>query len=221
MNDLVFLEPNKIDSVPYTTSDVIAEYAEVKSRSVYLLIEKHESDLKEFGRLSFEMIPFETNGGIQIRKVYRLNEQQATLLITYLKNTEPVRQFKKALVKEFYAMRTELIRRQTLRLEMKPIRRELTDVVQEAETSKWAYKNYTDLAYKSTIGVNAAKLRQMRNANKKAIAIDYMTADEIKAVAKAQSQIAVLLEMGFAYEQVKAMLLKRQVIGNVSTAVGM
>jgi hypothetical protein len=27
MTDLVFLEPNKIDAIPFTTSDVIAEYA--------------------------------------------------------------------------------------------------------------------------------------------------------------------------------------------------
>ena len=37
--------------------------------------------------------------------VYHLNEQQATLLMTYLKNTEQVRAFKKELVRQFYAMR--------------------------------------------------------------------------------------------------------------------
>ncbi|EHZ84787.1 phage protein [Streptococcus pneumoniae 8190-05] len=35
-------------------------------------------------------------------KIYRLNEQQATLLITYLRNTEPVRKFKMNLVKAFF-----------------------------------------------------------------------------------------------------------------------
>jgi len=40
-----------------------------------------------------------------------LNEQQATLLITYLRNTEPVKEFKKNLVKAFFEMRDELSKR--------------------------------------------------------------------------------------------------------------
>lgn len=38
-------------------------------------------------------------------KEYFLNEQQATLLLTYLRNTTVVRAFKVALVKAFYKMR--------------------------------------------------------------------------------------------------------------------
>lgn len=38
-----------------------------------------------------------------------LNEQQATLLVTYCKNTEVVRKFKVALVKAFYDMRQKLM----------------------------------------------------------------------------------------------------------------
>lgn len=51
---------------------------------------------------------------------------------------------------------------------------------------------------------------------KKAVASDYMTSDEIKAVTKVEYQIAVLKEMGFAYEQVKHMILNRQVVGSIS-----
>lgn len=58
-----------------------------------------------FGRVEFEIQPFETNGGIQKREIAILNEQQATLLVTYCKNTETVRKFKVALVKAFYEMR--------------------------------------------------------------------------------------------------------------------
>jgi hypothetical protein len=39
-----------------------------------------------------------------------LNEQQATLLMTYLRNSEKVRNFKKRLVKEFYRMREEILK---------------------------------------------------------------------------------------------------------------
>ena len=92
-NKLVFLEPNKIDAIPFTTSEVIAEFAGVKSRSVYLLIEKHMKSLERFGKVSFEMTPLKGSTTGQSVKVYYLNEEQATLLITFLKNTEPVVKF--------------------------------------------------------------------------------------------------------------------------------
>lgn len=209
MADLVFLEPNKLDAEPFTTSDIIAEYGKVKHHALQVLISKYQSDLEEFGRLSFEMRPLKTKGGLQNEKVYRLNEEQATLLITYMKNTQPVRNFKKALVRQFYTMRTELNRRHVERAQLKPIRREMTDIIQQVDTSAWAYKKYTDLAYKMVTGKIAAKLREERGADKKAKAVGYMTAEEIHAVAEMQYRIGVLLELGMSYEQIKAALQNR------------
>jgi len=210
MNELVFLEPNKMDSVPFTTSEVIAECAGVKHHAIKQLIAKHESDFKEFGVLAFEMRkpPSESKGG-RPEIIYHLNEEQATLLITYLKNTPPVRAFKKELVRQFYAMRTELQKRQIEREALKPIRRSLTDAIQAAGGDPWAYKHYTDLAYKTVTGQNAAQLRKTRGADKNAVAVDYMTAEEIQQVAKRQEQFAVLLEMGVEYQQIKAIVKRR------------
>ena len=53
--------------------------------------------------------PFQTAGGTQKWEVASLNEQQATLLITYLRNTGPVRELKLKLVQDFYAMRQMLM----------------------------------------------------------------------------------------------------------------
>ena len=207
VRDVVFLEPNKIDAVPFTTSDVVAEFAQVSYRSIQRTIERNESDLASFGRVRFQITPFETKGGIQEKKIYHLNEEQATLLVTYLKNTEPVRLFKKELVRQFYAMRDELMKRRGYRVELKPIRREMTDVIQIKEPdNKWAYKLYTDLAYKAVTGRTAAQLRKERNAPQNAIAIDYMTSEEIRAVTNVEYKIGVLLELGMNYYQIKGML---------------
>lgn len=207
MNELVFLEPNKIDAVPFTTSEVVAEFAQVKHHAIQQLITKHEADFMEFGIIAFEMRKLAGRG--RPETIYHLNEEQATLLMTYLKNTPVVRAFKKELVRQFYAMRTELFKRHSRRAELKPIRRELTDVIKETDDGPWSYKKYTDLAYKSTLGKNAAQLRKDRSAPQNARAIDYMSSAEIAAVAKRQSQIAVLLEMGWGYESIKALLLHR------------
>lgn len=206
MENIVFLEPNKIDSEPFTTSKVIAETTGMNHRRVKDAIRKHQADIESFGLLgAYET---ESSGG-RPEEIFRLNEGQATFLMTLLKNTPVVVAFKKELVRQFYAMRQELLKRQTGRAELKPIRRELTDVIKEQEPEEqWAYKKYTDLAYKSSIGKNAAQLRRERDAPKKAKAVDYLTSDEIAAVAKRQNQIAVLLEMGMDYTQIKSVVLE-------------
>lgn len=209
MSDLVFLEPNKIDSEPFTTSDIIAERTGNSYRSIQRIIERHKSRLESFGRVRFEITPFETNGGTQKHKIYFLNEPQATLLITFLRNTDIVADFKTELVRQFYAMRNELLRRQIERAALKPIRREMTDVIQAYDNGKWSYKKYTDLAYKSVLGKNAAQIRKERGASPKAKAVDYLTADELVAVTKGTYQIAVLLEKTQDYELVKSLMLSK------------
>lgn len=51
------------------------------------------------------------------------------MLITYLDNTEPVRRFKKALVRQFYNMKNELYARRMER--QKSVRKSMTDVIKE------------------------------------------------------------------------------------------
>lgn len=97
-----------VDGEPFTTSLVIATESENEHRAVLQLIRSHLGDLNEIGRVAFEMRPFETAGGTQRREVAVLDEPAAALLMTYLKNTAPVRDFKKRLVRDFYRMRTML-----------------------------------------------------------------------------------------------------------------
>lgn len=214
VNDLVFLEPNKIEAVPFTTSKVIAEFSGVSHKKIKVAISNHTVDFQSFGLLA----PCETEStGGRPEVIYKLNEPQATFLMTLLKNTPIVVEFKRNLVKQFYLMRAELQRRQMLRTQLKPIRRELTDVIKDKQDSgKWDYKLYTDLAYKTALGRNASQIRKDRGAGKRAAAIDYMTSDEIQAVSKLQSQVGVLLEMGMSYQQIKMLLLNRQLVGNIA-----
>lgn len=76
MNELVYLTPNTQE--PFTTSEVIAEYAGVKRHAIQSLIQQHEKDFREFGKVAFEMRPLEGSRTGQMVKVYHLNEQQAT-----------------------------------------------------------------------------------------------------------------------------------------------
>ncbi|GAA4915908.1 phage regulatory protein/antirepressor Ant [Nesterenkonia rhizosphaerae] len=87
-----------------TTSLIVAEGLDVDHNSVLKNLDKYRADFERFGRVRFEIETFETPGGDQNRRVAFLNEHQATLLLTYARNNDTVRQFKIRLVDEFYRM---------------------------------------------------------------------------------------------------------------------
>ncbi len=87
-----------------TTTVAISEGTDNQHKNVLGLVRAYLADLEEFGGVAFETRPFETHGGVQQRDVAILNEQQATLILTYMRNNEIVRGFKKRLVKEFWSM---------------------------------------------------------------------------------------------------------------------
>lgn len=96
------------DGTLVVTSETIAEGSGVQHKNVLELIHANRADFEDFGRVAFETRPFATAGGTQSRQVALLNEQHATLLMTYQRNTEQVRQFKKALVRAFFDMARRL-----------------------------------------------------------------------------------------------------------------
>ena len=204
---LVFLEAGEHE--PYTTDKIIAESAQVKRKVVSDLIRRYKTDLESFGILRFKNAKIISEDGCgRPEKLYHLNEKQATLLITYLRNTEPVKAFKKALVKEFYAMCAELTKRRELRAEGKPQRRSLTDMIRDnPEANRWDYKLYTDLAYKAAFGKTAAQIRKERAPGSKRRAVDLLTADELTVYQKQENAVASLYAVGVDYEAMKAVLL--------------
>ena len=206
MESLVFLEPNKIGAEPFTTTKVIAEFSGVSHKYIKKQITTHGKDFKAFGLLG--AYATESTGG-RPEEIYRLNEPQATFLMTLLKNTPIVVEFKRRLVEQFYAMRTELQRRQIAKLDRKPIRESLTDGIRampETPHKTMWYKHYTDLIYRTVTGKTAKQLREDRGAPPRATASDYMTAEEIEAVTRMENRVAVMLEMGMNYQQIKAAL---------------
>ena len=107
MQELVMLKGNDV----FTDSWVIANGTGNSHEAVTKIINKYSDDFKEFGKLSSDLKSNQISG--RKSKIYLLNEPQATLLITYLGNTEKVRRFKKNLVSEFYKMRRFILERQT------------------------------------------------------------------------------------------------------------
>ena len=211
MEEMVFLDPPRMKQTPFTTSAVIARVSGIGHRKIKAAIRKYKNELESFRLLASYQA--ESTGG-RPEEFYRLNEEQATFLMTLLKNTLTVVTFKKELVRQFYQMKQELMRREVNRAKLLPARRTLTDAVRDClpdtpHKSRW-YKIYTDLAYKAAVGACAAQIRRERGAAKNANAVEYLTSAEMEAVEKASGQIAVLIESGLSYPEIRDIMTREK-----------
>lgn len=206
MNELVFKTTALSTAEPYTTSEVIAEYSENSHHAIQQLISKNKDNLEEFGILAFEMRKLKPGRGAKA-KIYHLNEQQATFLITLLKNTPNVVAFKFELTRQFYATRKELQERHSLRLEDKSKRKNLTDAIRD-----WSLKgNYpqpysmlTNLLCKNATGSSCKQLKEKRGAD--ASVTELMTVEELETYQQAENKVIAMLSLNADYQQIKALL---------------
>ena len=138
MKNLVILENN----TPITTSKIISNGVNVKHKNVIELIGRHQERIKNLrGVLPFQTEkPKKGNKGGRPENYYLLDELQATFLITLMKNSEIVLDFKEALVKQFIAQRKWILEQKTQKANQQYIetrnqskigRRQETDIIKE------------------------------------------------------------------------------------------
>lgn len=209
MKDLVYIG-HGYKAEPYTTADIIAEFAGITHKATNQLVRQYEKDLELFGTVEFEMEACPHKTGASVRKIYHLTEPQATLFVTYLKNTPPVKAFKKELVQQFFAMRQELARRNNNRQTLKPASRSLADAINEntppEHLHSWTFSNYFSLAHKIALGMSTTQLRKQRAIPAGKPVPDYLDSIELEAVRKAEAAIMTLLDVGMDYNQIKQAL---------------
>lgn len=197
---LVFIQKNDV----FTNSKIIASGAGVSHKQLKKVIRNHKQDIEFFGKLSVAYVTESTGG--RPEEIQPLNEQQATFVITLLKNTPKVLDFKKELVRQFYLMREELRKRQVAKPIYLEARRTLTDSIKslpESEHKKWKYKQYTDLIYKLVIGKTATQKRKELGLGKNQKITSFLNSEQLNEMAKLEQQATMLIEMGFEYEQIK------------------
>lgn len=97
---------------PMTTTLQMAIGLGIMHASVIKIVRTYLPDVQEFGSVRFKIQPRldGQHGGGDV-KYCELNEQQATFVLTLMRNSPKVIQFKKSLVKAFFAAR-EFIRAQ-------------------------------------------------------------------------------------------------------------
>ena len=191
---------------PYTTSERIAECAEVQHHTITRLIREHKSDFETLEILGFEIHKLDARG--QPKKSYILNEQQATLLITYLKNTEPVREFKKNLVKAFFELRNEVAAFRYQRALEKPKRKTLHDSIETWPVApKHAHSTMNNLLLKGASGMNKRQLMAARGGYN---GIDSLTSTELVKYQDLEDMVIAMINLGMTYQEIKIMVFRSQ-----------
>ena len=199
--ELVYMDGKK---EPYTTSEIIAECAGVQHHTVTRLLRNHKERFTAFGFYGFEIHKLDGKG--RPKKVYRLNEQQATLLITYLDNTPQVIDFKTNLVKAFFEMRDELSKRQLQRELEKPKRKSLTEAIQTWEKApKHAYSTLTNLLLKGVTGKNKTQLMKERESKN---GIDGLTSVELTNYQRLEDMAIAMINLNRGYSEIKELIFK-------------
>ena len=200
--ELVYMDGKK---EPYTTSAIIAECAGIKHHAIQEHIRKQIGRLEQFGKVSFKMRPLQSG---QQAKDYILNEQQATLLITFLKNTEQVANFKTNLVKAFFEMRDELSKFRMQRALEKPKRKTLHDSIENWEQApKHAHSTMNNLLLKAVTDRNAKQLREERGGYN---GIDSLTSDELEQYQAFEDMVIAMIGLNMSYQEIKAMAFRNK-----------
>lgn len=200
MNELVMYS-NPTDGI-YTTNKVISDYTGVSFEHIGRLTRKHKTRLEHFGKLGFEIRPLDSG---QHLKIWHYNEQQATLLITFMKNTDPVATFKENLVHAFYEQREELTNARIMLERNHKTNKDLGETIKNClPDNPHAFSTYHNLAYKAVTGLTPKQIREAKNIKN---AQDSLTADELNQLELNRSTIAGLIELGKSYQEIKAIVL--------------
>lgn len=193
MDELVFMNPRKISEEPFTTSKVIADFAGVEHHAVQQLCAKYQADFEEFGKVAFEMRAVKTPGarGVKHQKIYHLNEPQATLLITYLKNTPQVRAFKKELVRQFFAMRDKLNTLSSAQSDFPLLTAAIARLYPDPKF--YHFVNECDMLNRLTTGMSAKQFREAHGLRGVGSIRPYLTLEQVKMVDDLQRADCYLL----------------------------
>lgn len=198
--ELVYMDGRK---EPYTLSSIISDNAEITHHAVKEQIRKHLAELEKFGKVAFKMTPLESG---QSKRDYILNEQQATLLITFLRNTAPVIAFKSSLVKAFFELRNEVVEFRYQRALEKPKRKTLHDSIENWEQApRHAHSTVINLLLKGTTGMNKRQLVAIRGG---LTGIDGLTSQELIRYQALEDMAIAMINLGMTYHDIKTMVFR-------------
>lgn len=142
------------NNVPKVNTRVVAAKIDIDQRTLHRIIQNFKEDFLEFGKVEIAFLKGKRGPATEI---YWLNEEQLSLLLMYLSNTDEIRKFKIEINKIFHKMRKFIFKQQQeksiqlytkARTNSKFVRLMETDVIKEfVEYAKRQGSNNADKYY--------------------------------------------------------------------------
>ena len=189
---------------PFTNSFVLAKGTGNDYRSVNKLTQKYISELQAFGKVRFEITPSEESSTGQKIKIYYYNEQQATLLISLMRNTPQVVAFKQELVHQFYEMRAFI----SALVSAKEGFSVLTENIRliHDDPKPYHFSTEADMLNRLVLGVSAKQFREEHGLDKKANIRQHFAPDQLALLNELQNFDTELIKTTHDYKLRKELL---------------
>lgn len=133
------------------------------------------------------------------------------MLVTFLKNTEQVANFKENLVKAFFEMRDELAQIKLQRTLEQPKRKSLHEAIEHWENApKHAHSTVNNLLLKGVSGMNKRQLMVARNGHN---GINSLTSDKLIRYQSLEDMAIAMINLDMTYQEIKTIVFRKQTQG--------
>lgn len=191
----------------FTNNLILAQGMGVSARSVRSLIERYKTELESFARVTFQMQTLQTNGGPQETKVYFLTEEQATFVISLMKNTKRVVKFKKELVQQFYEMKTILDNLTRAKDDYKTLSEAIYNFYGDSVNPR-VYSNEANMINRIVLGMSAKQKSDELGLKDSKSLRQHLSNEQIVALDRLQQVDIYLISTGIPYKERKTKLIK-------------
>lgn len=151
---------------------------------------------KEFSIIS--KVPLNV-GGTQSTRLFTLDGVMEIGYLSHKPKAKAFRAFSRQVVKAY--LQGELIFKEK-RTTGKAIRKSMTDAIKEKGLSQHYYKHYSELAYKTALGMTSRQLKQKFGDD----ILDHLSAEELEKLNETQNKIAVLIQLDMNYKDIKDLI---------------
>lgn len=209
---LVFIASNHCDETPYTTPEIIAEAIPCDCYVIEDYLKEHYRDFRMRATCptSIYCEPYNPN---------HLNEVQTMLLFERANESEQVVAARDRFALRFNTINDKLNARRMQRKLFLAARQERTDLMRTLGIKTILHGQYAELAFFSAFGECASAVRHKSCVPARAHTMDYLSADDLTSLTKAQEVITKHLRNGDSYEQIRALVTKKSADDKVVSMV--
>ena len=147
------------------------------------------------------------NGGYQIRINHTITLDMAKELCMIQRN-EIGREARRYFIAIEKAYKSYAVARALSKEARRTLTDEIRDCIPDSPHKRFAYKNFTDLVYKSIYGKNCKQLKTELGLSKDDNLRDVFSKEELEVIETREDLVRTLVKSGYSYNEIKLILAK-------------